>query len=298
MQPGIPLISVIIVVYNGARTIAKALDSVMNQSFKDFELICIDGVSNDNTVEIIKSYGTAITRLISEPDKGIYDAMNKGIGIAKGEYLYFLGADDFVYNEHVFQAVANLIQQTNPDLLYGNVVFSNSGRIYGGEFSYEQLLTQNLPHQAAFYRRKLFGLLGTYNLEFPYHADWDFNLSCFSKEGITTVHINHIIAVFQVGNTSSVADITLIKARLIPAMLKYSLYNPRFFRKVRNFDYLWRFVRNANIRSVNDLGLENILLKKIIEIQAKIAPSKLKNGGISKSLMLSCYISCRLTKLI
>jgi glycosyltransferase involved in cell wall biosynthesis len=95
----LPRISVIPVVYNAVATLEETILSVINQDFDNFEFIIIDGRSTDGTIEIIKKYQDKITLWISEPDKGIYDAMNKGIQNAKGEYVYFLGAEDVLIDE-------------------------------------------------------------------------------------------------------------------------------------------------------------------------------------------------------
>lgn len=96
-------ISIITVSYNAAKTIEQTIQSVVNQTYDNIEYIIIDGGSTDGTVDIIKKYEDKIAYWVSEPDKGIYDAMNKGILKASGEYIYFLGADDWLYNESVME---------------------------------------------------------------------------------------------------------------------------------------------------------------------------------------------------
>src|SRR5882757_1386619 len=97
------LVSVITVVYNGASTLEDTIRSVAGQTFRDFEFLIVDGGSKDATIDIIKKYPDTVTRWISEPDKGVYDAMNKGIRLAEGEWLYFLGSDDTFQDSGVLE---------------------------------------------------------------------------------------------------------------------------------------------------------------------------------------------------
>ena len=121
----LPKISIIIVVHNAAKTLKFAINSIFEQSYKNVEVVVIDGGSTDGTLEILKNNKAENLIWISEPDKGIYDAMNKGIRICSGEWLYFLGADDQLYDKNV---LANIFQNSNVsgvEFLYGNVKRSN-----------------------------------------------------------------------------------------------------------------------------------------------------------------------------
>ena len=121
-------ISVVTVCYNAADTIEKTMLSVLNQTYHDIEYIIIDGGSTDGTVEIIRKYADRIAYWVSEPDKGIYDAMNKGIKVATGEYIYFLGADDLLC-ENVFFYIAPLLTRTHT-IYYGNVFITYAIKLY------------------------------------------------------------------------------------------------------------------------------------------------------------------------
>ncbi len=296
-----PFFSIIIVVYNGAKTIASAIESVLAQIFTNFELVIIDGGSRDNTTSIIKSYGNKIHFFSSEPDHGIYDAMNKGIAAAKGEYLYFLGSDDTLFNENVLQKVADSINRQPTDFIYGNVLMSKSGQRYDGAFTFAKLLTKNISHQAIFYKRTIFQQLGGYNLEYKLHADWDFNLKCFSSPAFKTQFIDVLIARFTEGNTSSKPDQNFIKSGLIPEIIRYNSQNPDFLESVANFDFLWRQIRNASIKNAIEIklaGLNAPYLDPMIRFQNKLPPGLLASGIISKSMMTLCYLYCKLKKAI
>jgi glycosyltransferase involved in cell wall biosynthesis len=162
----------------------------------------VDGCSTDDTVGIVKeaigAYQSIRTSIVSEKDNGIYDAMNKGINYASGEWLYFLGSDDYIIDNEVLSDIANRLNTTSADLLYGNAVVSSDNTSKGGEFSLQKLLTEgNLCHQSVFYKKKVFDLLGKYNLKYPIVADWDFNIRCFQSQAITTEYIARDIVYYN-----------------------------------------------------------------------------------------------------
>ncbi len=122
----------------------------------------MDGNSSDNTIELVKSFKDLRIRINSEPDQGVYDAMNKGIEKAKGEWILFLGSDDKLYNDEVLSDIAKVLKRTNKGVVYGdaqidgNVSWAKGDKIYGGKFSLYRLLRRNICHQAIFYKRESF----------------------------------------------------------------------------------------------------------------------------------------------
>lgn len=174
------LISVVTVVYNRAAEIDETIQSVSRQTFKDVEYIIIDGGSSDGTVDIIKRNEKAITRWISEPDKGIYDAMNKGLAMAKGTWVYFLNCGDAFYNERVLETIATPLSKTKFTVLAGKVFTTGSG---GGSLlprdermknnSARMLFSSSFCHQAMFVRREAYVTAGGFNREFRTFADFD-----------------------------------------------------------------------------------------------------------------------------
>lgn len=181
-----------------------ALDSVVQQRYKSFEVIIVDGGSKDQTVSIAKTYldKHPFIKIISEPDKGIYDAMNKGIKFSSGEWLYFMGADDYLYDETVLKSVFELEDASQFDIIYGNVISPVLGK-YLGEFSASAITRWNICHQAIFYRKKIFEQLGCYNLKYQLWADWEFNLRWFNKKNIRKKYVDIIIACFVPGGFST-----------------------------------------------------------------------------------------------
>ena len=202
-----PRISVITVVYNAKNTIEQTMLSVLSQTYKNIEYIIVDGVSTDGTLDIIKNYELKIKsgefsnisfRYISEPDKGIYDAMNKGIDLATGEWLLFLGADDFLIGS-IDDYYTKFI---NPKVVYyGDVIILPSKQKYGGKFSRYTLAIRNIPHQAIFYPRSLLKQHG-YSLRYSILADYALNIFLFSK-GVEFSYIDERISYFRFGGRSN-----------------------------------------------------------------------------------------------
>ena len=166
-----PLISVITPTFNSGAKIAATVASVLSQRKGLYEFLVIDGGSIDDTLAHLRAQGPAL-RYLSEPDEGIYDAMNKGIRLTSGKFLYFLGAGDQLL-PGVLEAVAAEIrklpgqsQTSRPTLLYGNVDSSRDSQPYDGRFDRFKLLRRNICHQAIFYQRSVFERLGFYNTKY------------------------------------------------------------------------------------------------------------------------------------
>ncbi len=250
-----PLISIIIPTYNSTSTIKNCLDSISKQDFNDYEVIIIDGDSTDETIDIVKSYEMLpALKLYSEPDKGIYDAMNKGILNAEGEYLYFLGSDDSLYNENVLSLIAGQLKKTNAKVLYGNVMMQrhnkniNEGFIHAGEFDLKRLLSDNICHQSIFYHNVVFKSIGDFSLKYPVFADYDLNLRCFANYKFH--YTNTIIANFTIGGTSSLVTDTLFEKEKAGNIIKY------FFKKLHTkaFVGLRLYLKRAALSGTAQIG--------------------------------------------
>ena len=196
--------SIIIPTYNSAGTLEVCINSILSQTFQDFEIVIIDGLSVDNTLSIAYSYNNVRIKVFSEKDQGIYDAMNKGITQAYGMWVYFLGSDDIFYSNFVLQDVYNYAKHVVSDVIYGDIQFLKSRAVYGGASSIDRLLhDENIPHQAIFYKREIFEKLGYYNLSYNLFADWEFNIRCFRHPDFKRNYINKIIGIYnEEGNSS------------------------------------------------------------------------------------------------
>lgn len=200
--------SIIIPVYNGAGKIPRALDSILRQSFGDLEVLVVDGGSKDDTVKVASAYGDPRIRITSGKDKGIYDAMNKGIDLAGGQWLYFMGADDELHDSGVLAAIAAAAGAGGRDVIYGDVriigatVWAKDGDRYDGPFDLKRLLQKNICHQSLFYRRSFIKeRIGYYNIEYRICADWDFNLKC--RANASFHYLDLLVANFYAGGEST-----------------------------------------------------------------------------------------------
>lgn len=203
-QPARPLISVITVTLNAAATLERTIRSVIEQSFDNIEYLIVDGGSTDATLEILSRYDARIDYWISEPDRGIYDAMNKAVGLARGQWLYFLGADDILLD--CLSRVAPLLIDSRC-LYYGDVYMPVRHRLYRGCFSRLKLAWTNICQQAIFYPRGAFQHDG-FNLTYPLQADWEFNMRCQRAGTFRFSYIPILVAIFndRSGRTAITAD--------------------------------------------------------------------------------------------
>ena len=171
-----PKISIITVCLNAVNVIDAAINSVLGQTFSDVEYIVIDGGSVDGTVALLDKYQQQNKlKYISEPDAGIYDAMNKGIQLATGEWIYFLGSDDIFYDAEVLERIF-FRPLEEVEIVYGNVQYLHAGNIYDGPFNQEKISIKNICHQALFIKMSVFKNIGLFNCRYKISADHEFNL--------------------------------------------------------------------------------------------------------------------------
>ena len=201
-----PLFSIITVVYNGEKFLEKTITSVINQSCKDFEYIVIDGGSTDRSLEIIKKYEKKIDYWVSEKDKGIYDAFNKGMIVSKGEFIGFINSDD-IYKKNALKIISNYIEKNKVvDFIFGSVK-KHWGILHGykpHKIKYSWGFYSS--HSTGFFiKRKAAEKIGFYNIKYKYHADYDYFYRLIVKnkmKGISTKK-NEIVGVFRRGGFSS-----------------------------------------------------------------------------------------------
>jgi glycosyltransferase involved in cell wall biosynthesis len=195
-----PLISIVLVVYNARDSVEQTILGVLDQDYSNIELIVIDGASNDGTLNILEKYKRSIQKLISEPDNGVYDAFNKGIKAAQGDWLYFIGAGDKFFKKTTISKVFS--EPPQGKFLYGNVVKGSRAKPYDGKFYKLKYCRKNICHQSIFYHRDLFQQLGIFDTRYPLLADWAFNIKCFSSRGVNPTFIDIIIAAYEGGGIS------------------------------------------------------------------------------------------------
>lgn len=210
-----PKISIVTVCFNSAKTIEQTILSVINQTYKNIEYIIIDGKSTDGTVDIIRKYQDKIACFVSEPDGGIYDAMNKGIEQASGDYIYFIGSDDYLVEENIISAVADYLKEDKTiDILSGGVWVVDEE--YGlkkrfnpkpsvlGILSGDVIITP--PHQGMFVKTKLMKQ-NHFNIEYKIVADSNFFIECVRSE-FHVKYIDDLVAYFSNQGVSYLSGIS------------------------------------------------------------------------------------------
>lgn len=213
--------SIIAATYNCGQKIETTIRSVLAQDKNLFELIIVDGASTDDTLEHVKKYENELT-LISEKDSGIYYAFNKGINLATGEYLYFIGAGDAL-DEGALERVKNLLPaEENLAFVYGDVYLKDEKVYEKSVRSKLTLAVRPICHQTIFYHRSIFELLGKYDVRYKILADLAFNYRCFGSPQIKKYYIPCLIASFESGGVSSTVEDAAFKEDL-PLLIKNNL---------------------------------------------------------------------------
>lgn len=206
-----PKISIVTVCMNEKDTIEDTFLSILNQSYKNIEMVVIDGGSTDGTIDIIKKYQDKIAYFISEPDSGLYNAMNKGIDAAIGDFIYFLNANDAIFDEFTIEKVAECIND-NPDarFIFGDTRYlKQNGDFfldfaeYNNQDKNPLFIKQNIGHQTIFYDKTLFSEIGKYSEKLKICSDMKFNIECLFVHKVKTVYIPTIIANLRWGGISS-----------------------------------------------------------------------------------------------
>lgn len=197
-------LSIIIPAFQHGNEIGFALSSIDDQKFLNYEILVMDGGSTDNTVARVADFSHMPIAFHQSPDTGVYDAMNKGVKLAKGKWLYFMGCDDQLYTPAVLGSLSGIFANEEIDVFYGDVVLQSDKSRYAGEFSLERLLrSQNICHQAIFYRRTVFEKIGLYNLKYKIWADWELNIRCFRHTELVIKYVDVIVALYN--NASGVS---------------------------------------------------------------------------------------------
>ncbi len=204
-------VSVITVAYNSERTIGDTLVSVAAQTHPDIEHLIIDGASRDDTLGVVRRLGTRVAQVVSEPDKGIYDAMNKGIALATGDIIGFLNADDAYASPDSVSAIVAEFLRSGADAVYGDLVYVREDdlsavvRVWrSGTFDITRLKYGWMPPHPTFYvRRQTMGLLGGFDTRFRISADYDFMLRCLGRPECRVSRVRSVLVRMRTGGASN-----------------------------------------------------------------------------------------------
>jgi glycosyltransferase involved in cell wall biosynthesis len=205
-------ISIITVCYNSEKTIEDTIRSVISQDYLNIEYIIVDGRSTDSTMQIVEKYASNISKKISEPDKGIYDAMSKGIGMASGEIIGILNSDDIFFTDSTISDIAKVFTgDQQVDAVYGNIAYyrgtdmEKKVRTWITKPYYEKFFEHGeVPaHPSLFVKKSVYDAIGTYFPDFKISSDYEFMLRAFKVHGYKSHHLNQFIVKMRVGGEST-----------------------------------------------------------------------------------------------
>ena len=256
-----PQITVVTVVFNAELLIEKTIESVINQTYSNIQYIIIDGCSTDGTVDVIKKYESMIDYWVSEPDSGIYDAMNKGIAHANGDWIYFINAGDSLFSEKSIENL-QLEKQNATDVLYGNINIIDSLTRLGTFHNMQEvidikfLLKTNVCHQALIYKTKLFVDFRGYEVRYQICSDYDKLLQIFLGDKLIKKIDLTICNYLEDGRSrknyviSNMERIAIIKSRIKLPPKYYVAYHYTLI--LRAFIYDLRRTIRSKLRKLSD----------------------------------------------
>jgi len=225
--------SIITATYNNQNTIVDAINSVALQTYENIEHILIDGASTDDTLSIINDAKGRISKIISEPDNGIYDALNKGIKNANGDVIVFLHADDIFAENTIIEKAAKLFEEKQPYSIYGDLQYvskENTDKIIrywkSGEYSFSKLKKGWMPpHPTFFVKKEMYDKFGLFNTSFKIAADYDIILRFLGKHKISTAYLPEVMIKMRIGGESnkSIKNIILKMREDVKALKKNNI---------------------------------------------------------------------------
>ncbi len=222
-------LSIITVNKNNANGLERTIQSVIAQIFKDFEYIIIDGASTDGSEDVIKKYEDKIDYWVSEPDKGIYNAMNKGIRVAKGEYLLFLNSGDHLVNDTVLEEVFKL--EFDEDIVYGNILVNGQWeKKYPQNITLKYFHKDTLPHPASLIKKNTFDISGYYSENYLIASDFELFVKSIICKNLSYKYINIDVSVFYTNGVSN----NIQKAKEEKELILKTLF-PRIYSDYKYF---------------------------------------------------------------
>lgn len=255
-----PKLSIITINLNNAKGLRKTIESAVSQTSNDFEYIVIDGGSTDGSVEVIKQYSDKITCWVSEPDKGIYNAMNKGIIKATGDYCQFLNSGDSLVSDDVTERM--LSDMPDCSILYGNMLKDLDGKIFcnepfrGREITLLDMFTGTLNHSSAYIKRDLFDKYGLYDESLKIVSDWKFFLITIALNNETLLYKDINVTIFDMNGISHTKLQLRVdeRKRVLKELLPKPIYDDyvffsregRVILRSKKKRLLWFFIRNID----------------------------------------------------
>ncbi len=273
--PGSPLVSIITVVFNGIKSLEQTILSVLNQDYGNIEYIIVDGGSTDGTLDVVKKYEGRIDYWISERDKGIYDAMNKGIDLAGGELIGALNADDYYESGAVRAVVDAWSSDTSKGIVYGNnyVCMDDLGLRYRNYSSLRFWKGMPICHQAMFVHREVYRSIGKYDLTYKITADLDFLLRAIDK-GVKLLPTGAFLVNFRSTGMSTANSYPLLKENKIILRHYFGSFSAPYMAFI---SFYYRKIFMLRLRRIIQITLGDRFLLKARHLYSRIFISKNKD---------------------
>lgn len=251
-------LSIITINLNNSIGLEKTINSIKNQVYKNFEFIIIDGGSNDNSIELIKNNESIINYWISEPDFGIYNAMNKGLKIAKGEFCLFINSGDYLFSELSLKKIFE--QDPKEDIVCCNLEIKDGLKskitIFPDVITFYWIFTEFIGHPSTLIKRSLFEIVGNYNEKYKIVSDWEFFVIALAKYQVSYKHYNITLSTLTFGgistNQSSVKLVQEERSKVMNEHFKlfesnykeyYDLKHNNFKKKIKRFIKKWFLIQ-------------------------------------------------------
>jgi len=271
-------LSIITINRNNSEGLRKTIESVVSQTFTDFEYIIIDGASTDYSVDIIKEYADRITYWVSEPDNGIYNAMNKGILKAKGEYLLFLNSGDWLYDNCVVQDFIR--SKLNEDIISGNIIFFKqeteilNKSIEKDNLTYAFFYDNSIFHPSTFIKRVLFSVYGMYNENFKIVSDWEFFFKALIVNNCSYSRIDRVISYYDLTGISSQPEWKIVENSERECVLKsISPFVYNSYKKLNDENIMLRERNQEYINLIH--GRFSLIVKLLLWIKSRMKVHKI-----------------------
>jgi glycosyltransferase involved in cell wall biosynthesis len=254
-------LSIITINYNDLAGLRRTVDSVSHQTWQEFEHIIIDGGSTDGSVAFIKEYQNDFAYWVSEPDQGVYSAMNKGLAQSSGEYVLFLNAGDHFQNQAALNQAYTFL--TGEAIVYFDLEVVDQKRIfvksYPDTLSFSYFVEDTLPHPASFIKKDAFGKAGVYKEDFKILSDWKFFIDAICKHGMSYKRVPQVLSTFYLGGMSSDPENRAIKYAERQEILQkdYTVYLKDVEDTIMNKGIVEDFRNSRIIKKLVQFGLLN-----------------------------------------